>query len=101
VPDWRRDAYPRELTLGRWAWEFLRRNWDYRRLWREVEETVGTPEAALALAPLDRRRLNEVYGGLCARAQAEFGIVGPHPLHAKEPPVWELSGAIVVRHLGQ
>jgi hypothetical protein len=38
VPDWRDPAqypHPRDCSLRQWAWEFHRRNPDYRALWRE------------------------------------------------------------------
>jgi hypothetical protein len=38
VPDWRDPAqypHPRDCSLRQWAWEFLRRNPEYRSLWRE------------------------------------------------------------------
>jgi len=43
-PDWR-DAssyeYTRALTEEGWAWEFLRRNPDYARAWRESGEEAA------------------------------------------------------------
>ena len=34
IPDWRdADAYPIELTMPAWRWEFLRRRADYREAW--------------------------------------------------------------------
>ncbi len=39
IPDWRNEsAYPKrnETSMRSWAWEFLRRNPDYRWTWQEV-----------------------------------------------------------------
>jgi hypothetical protein len=39
MPDWRKAAeyrFPRSLPNHRWAWEFLRRNPDYRKDWASV-----------------------------------------------------------------
>ena len=44
VPDWRDPAqYPRDCSLRRWAWEFLRRNPEYRAAWREQIEPSYDP----------------------------------------------------------
>jgi transcriptional regulator len=37
VPDWReQSAYPKQISMTAWAWEFLRRNPEYRLTWLEV-----------------------------------------------------------------
>jgi hypothetical protein len=44
VPDWREPAqYPRDCSLRQWAWEFLRRNPEYRALWRKHIEPSCDP----------------------------------------------------------
>ena len=44
VPDWREpNAYPKELTPDGWAWEFLRRNDDYRRYFLQHHDTPSIP----------------------------------------------------------
>jgi hypothetical protein len=46
VPDWRDPAqypHPRDCSLRHWAWEFLRRNPEYRSLWREHIEPFYDP----------------------------------------------------------
>jgi hypothetical protein len=53
MPDWRRPetyAFTAHLTREQWAWEFLRRNPDYRRAWaafaatwRDLEAAYGSP----------------------------------------------------------
>jgi hypothetical protein len=46
VPDWRDPAqypHPRDCSLRQWAWEFLRRNPEYRALWREHIEPFYDP----------------------------------------------------------
>jgi Family of unknown function (DUF6499) len=44
VPDWRDPAqYPRDCSLRQWAWEFLRRNPEYRKRWREHIEPFYDP----------------------------------------------------------
>jgi Family of unknown function (DUF6499) len=46
VPDWRDPAqypHPRDCSLRQWAWEFLRRNPEYRSLWREHIEPFYDP----------------------------------------------------------
>ena len=40
MPDWRNPAdyeYTADLTLHGWAWEFLRRNPEYRERWRQIQ----------------------------------------------------------------
>ncbi len=49
MPDWRNPhdyAFTRHLTAAQWAWEFLRRNPDYRREWAEFIATWRNLEAA-------------------------------------------------------
>lgn len=53
LPDWREASeydFADELNIGQWAWEFLRRNPDYRRdwvwfdrAWQSLEERYGRP----------------------------------------------------------
>jgi hypothetical protein len=44
TPDWRDPAqYPRNRSLRSWAWEFLRRNPEYRAAWREHIEPFFDP----------------------------------------------------------
>jgi Uncharacterized conserved protein (DUF2285)/Family of unknown function (DUF6499) len=44
VPDWRDPTqYPRDRSLRQWAWEFLRRNPEYRAFWREHIEPFYDP----------------------------------------------------------
>ncbi len=53
MPDWRQPetyAFTTHLTREQWAWEFLRRNPDYRRswvafaaTWRDLEAAYGSP----------------------------------------------------------
>ena len=53
MPDWRHAedyAFTADLTRHQWAWEFLRRNPDYRRewaafaaTWRDLEAAYGSP----------------------------------------------------------
>jgi hypothetical protein len=44
VPDWRDPAqYSRDRSLRQWAWEFLRRNPEYRAAWREHIEPCYDP----------------------------------------------------------
>jgi hypothetical protein len=44
-PDWRDPAsynYTRDLTREGWAWEFLRRNPNYRKSWRDQVDPAAT-----------------------------------------------------------
>lgn len=54
MPDWKKtEDYRFSESLGReqWAWEFLRRNPDYRREWREFRDTWAALEADYGKAP--------------------------------------------------
>jgi transcriptional regulator len=47
-PDWRDPAsydYTRDLTREGWAWEFLRRNPNYRKSWRDQADPEATDRA--------------------------------------------------------
>jgi hypothetical protein len=57
--DWRdKSLYPDPsvTTLQQWAWQFLRRNSEYRRLWKEIVEPEYDPkEAAESVKQLKKR----------------------------------------------
>ena len=58
LPDWRdKDQYPDPsvTTLQQWAWQFLRRNSEYRRLWKEkIEPEYDPREAAESVKQLKK-----------------------------------------------
>jgi hypothetical protein len=48
VPDWRdASAYPSELRPAEWAWQFLRRNPEYRLWWHEEVEVCMAPDGTI------------------------------------------------------
>ncbi len=54
MPDWRQEsqyAFTERLSREQWAWEFLRRNPDYRREWAAFRSTWLELEAAYGRAP--------------------------------------------------
>lgn len=67
LPDWR-DAtqYPDKLNTKatRWAWEFLRRNKEYQRLWNEIIvpyiKTDGTFDDEAAIETLERKKVSKI-----------------------------------------
>ena len=53
-PDWKDPlayAFCERLTSAQWAWEFLRRNPDYQREWREFHDIWAALEAAYGKPP--------------------------------------------------
>jgi Family of unknown function (DUF6499) len=87
VPDWRAgEAYPEHTNAptGSWAWEFLRRNWDYRRAWQH--EVLPFYDATTGL--LDARAAATV-----KRLEDRFGISPPcDPRQTERQPLWRLPG---------
>ncbi len=54
MPDWRDPqayAFTARLTAAQWAWEFLRRNPEYRRAWADFSATWRDLEAAYGSPP--------------------------------------------------
>lgn len=78
MPHWKKAedySFTKSLSREQWAWEFLRRNNDYRREWREFHETWLALEADYGKAPnrdfqlwkLDQRAyVMEGEEGVCA-----------------------------------
>ncbi len=65
MQDWRNSeeySYTADLTLHQWAWEFLRRNPEYRAAWEEFQGTS---------------RLAKEYGAREEAAGAEWGLEWP------------------------
>jgi len=131
MPDWRHAedyAFTADLTRDQWAWEFLRRNPDYRREWAAFSATWQDLEAAYGSPPnrdfpawrQDPRawvRGSECPEGECQVDQdriliecalgARFGFHKFPPDPADEDPVgagrltWRETPSDVVRELGQ
>jgi hypothetical protein len=98
LPDWtKREEYPaprgpREMTI--WAWEFLRRNPEYRVFWKEkiepfIDKTVREP-------PNNELKARVVSGGIYRDAagkfwpyldelRARFGVENPSPPQSATP----------------
>jgi len=58
-PDWRHEAsyaYTRALPRRGWAWEFLRRNRDFRRDWADASASVTAERDCGRLTVLTTRR---------------------------------------------
>lgn len=59
-PNWRHEAsytYTHALPRRGWAWEFLRRNRDFRRAWNEVLMSVAAERRTDRLTVLTVRRV--------------------------------------------
>jgi hypothetical protein len=101
VPDWRdRNQYTRDRSLQQWAWEFLRRNPEYRLLWREhiepfydpifryQDEDVGSVEPAHGV-PVDQQ----------TKLVRRFGLDSFPPSPSDDrPPLFAQSG---LRYAGE
>ena len=75
VADWRsRAAYDYAAALPRraWAWEFLRRDSDYRRAWAEASATVAieTPAPNLTVMTAGAELRHMAHWGLFFRRRA-------------------------------
>jgi Uncharacterized conserved protein (DUF2285) len=99
LPDWtKREEYPAPCGPGQmtvWAWEFLRRNPEYRVFWKEkiepfIDMTGGD------LVPHNELKAVLVRGGICRDAagniwpyldelRARFGVDVPSPPHSSRP----------------
>jgi len=131
MPDWRHAedyAFTADLTRHQWAWEFLRRNPDYRRQWAAFAATWWDLEAAYGSPPnrdfpawrQDPRawvRASECPEGECRVDQdkvliecalgARFGFHKFPPDPADDDPVgagrltWRETPPDAVRDLGQ
>ncbi len=101
-PNWRAAAeYPDRdaTTLLQWVWEFLRRNPEYQRLWRDIvlpyyNEATGAIDAPAAMADARRRaeadplfqRAPYAIANPLAVFREKFGIVAyPPPPEAPTP----------------
>ena len=131
MPDWRHAedyAFTADLTRHQWAWEFLRRNPDYRRrwaafaaTWRDLEAAYGSPPnrdfPAWRQDPRAWVRASECPEGECRVDQdkvliecalgARFGFHKFPPDPADDDPVgagrltWRETPPDAVRDLGQ
>jgi hypothetical protein len=89
-PDWRRREtyeYTRGLPRRGWAWEFLRRNPDYRREWAPpADATIDTIEPHLTLLRLHPREQGNGRWGVLFRRLTAFQcdrllVSKPKPAH--------------------
>jgi Family of unknown function (DUF6499) len=74
LPDWKDESkYPDPKNAdGRvWAWEFLRRNPEYQRLWKKYAKL---PPGPVYCGPSAR-----AFWEICERSEREFGIKIPAP----------------------
>ena len=92
MPDWRDAAqYPRDRSLRQWAWEFLRRNPEYRAAWREHIEPCYDPafrfQGVGVVGPAH---------GVPADKQAalvrRFGLAFPPSPNDNRPPLFTRTG---------
>jgi hypothetical protein len=95
MPDWRNAAEypsPRTLPNHRWAWEFLRRNPDYRKDWASVL-------ARYLANPGDYFALGQTAAGYAEQVSADdsWNPLPEHPnfyLPADESPKWSLRDIV-------
>lgn len=76
--DWRRDGaydYTDVLPRRAWAWEFLRRDPDYRQVWSDVSTTVRieTPSPSLTVITAGAELAEMARWGLFFRRPARAG----------------------------
>jgi Family of unknown function (DUF6499)/Uncharacterized conserved protein (DUF2285) len=99
VPDWRARAEYKKLkslTMRQWAWEFLRRNHDYRTFWRETIAPVCDDSGAIDDGKL-QAALNSYDGKdweeLCARMKRQHGCDWEPFVQTQSPETWGLLSA--------
>jgi hypothetical protein len=74
LPDWRDESLypdPKVTTLQEWAWQFLRRNSEYRHLWKENIEPEYDPNEAAKSA----KRLTRGAGHFPSRFWERFSLL--------------------------
>lgn len=105
VPDWRSAAayaYLDDLKPAELAWEFLRRNSDYRRDYRAVAEVGGQaefPEPLILRWGLPFSRSIRTYGRIAPQSSG-CRISIPAPFSLRRPPGISEMRAILPRSSG-
>src|SRR5215217_4584477 len=86
VPDWHDGkAYPKHQSAGRWGWEFLRRNHEYRQFWTERIE----PLVSVQRKNIDWQAMEFAFGQLADRFGLDLAsckFVGCNPRDAALRP---------------
>ncbi len=96
VPDWTCEIQyqlpPRSEPLLFWAWQFLRRNHEYRKFW--IENVVPIIDE-------DGQWLDEPYGigHILDEAQSEFGLAVPHEPTMNRGAYFAASGNHQLRYI--
>jgi hypothetical protein len=88
MPDWSKaDAYPKDLSLRAWGWEFLRRNPEYRLDWAHNDLRPARWGLAAAIDPGLSPCEPALVPGFAAVARAGFRArVGYYPTYLR---VWD------------
>ncbi len=98
----RRNSRPSDGAY--WAWQFLRRNKEYRDFWAErvfpfIEEdgSFGDPFYEAALAEMDRTGAEKEVRSTFGEANHRFGLlIGPHDPRRANPPLMMEGTAVSV-----